>query len=310
MKQIFKKLGILSLFSLVFVLNGCISVNTDYVSKFNHSNDTWWKPKNNADITWQWQLSGDIDTTLDVYMYDVDLFDTSKATIDSLHEKDKIVTCYFSAGSLEYGSDRPDEIILTTIHPNVIGNTLENWEKERWLDITNKEVWDVMENRIALAKEKGCDAVEPDNVNAFEVDDDEPMENPIEDTDGYTTGFSITYKQQLNYNRFLASTAHKYNLSIALKNDVYQAVDLVNPSAPNKQDDFDWALNEMCYQYSTEDYDECSYYDVFDKANKAVFGVEYNGYINSFCSKANEKGRYWLKKHMSLDKWQKSCLEY
>ena len=270
---------------------------------------TWWKPKNNESITWQWQLSGKIDTDLDVDMYDVDLFDTPKSTIEELHKKGKIVACYFSAGSVEYGSDRPDEIILTTIHPSVIGNKLENWEKERWLDITNKEVWKVMKDRIIFAKQKGCDAIEPDNVNAFEEDDDDPTKDSEKDNDGYTTGFNITYKQQLKYNRFLATVAHENNLSIALKNDIYQTADLVNPSKNGGIDYFDWALNEQCYKYSTSGYDECSYYDVFDEANKAVFGVEYSGSTDSFCPKANKKGRYWIKKHLLLSKWRKSCLD-
>lgn len=290
---------------IVFLLFIVFSLLYFYENKYNTK---WWKPGNGEKITWQWQLSGKIDTNLDVDMYDIDLFDVSKSVINKLHEKGKIVTCYFSAGSVEYGSNRPDEIILTTISPSVIGNKLENWEKERWLDITNKEVWEVMENRIVLAKEKGCDAIEPDNVNAFEVDDDNPIKSPVEDTDGYITGFNITYEQQLNYNRFLAIIAHKHNLSIALKNDIYQIKDLVNQSALNKQDAFDWALNEQCYQYSTKDYDECSYYDLFDNANKAVFGVEYNKPTSSFCNNVNKKGRYWLKKHILLDKWRKSCL--
>ncbi len=283
----------ISIFALVLIL--CFI----FYSK-THQKKTWWQPKNNDGITWQWQLSGKLDTSLDVDMYDIDLFDTPKALIDELHKKGKIVTCYFSAGTVEYGSKRPDEVILTNIYPSVIGNKLENWEKERWLNIRNREVWDVMKERIVLASKKGCDAIEPDNVNAFEEDDDEPIELPIKDDDGYTTGFNITYKQQLEFNKFLAKTAHKYGLSIALKNDIYQITDLVN--------DFDWALNEQCYEYSSKDYDECAYYDVFDEANKAVFGVEYHKSTDSFCNKANKKGRYWLKKHFNLGQWRKSCL--
>src|SRR5689334_9965680 len=35
--------------------------------------------------TWQWQLSGTIDTSFDVAMYDIDLFDAPDAKIATLH---------------------------------------------------------------------------------------------------------------------------------------------------------------------------------------------------------------------------------
>ena len=36
-----------------------------------------WQPK--PGTTWQWQLTGEIDTSFDVAMYDIDLFDTPQA---------------------------------------------------------------------------------------------------------------------------------------------------------------------------------------------------------------------------------------
>jgi len=46
--------------------------------------------------------------------------------------------------------------------------------------------------------------------------------------DGYDngTGFSITYDDQIAYNVFLANAAHQRGLSVALKNDLGQIVDL------------------------------------------------------------------------------------
>ena len=44
-----------------------------------------WHPE--ADDTWQWQLQGTIDTSYDVDVYDVDLFDTSRAVLDRLHDE-------------------------------------------------------------------------------------------------------------------------------------------------------------------------------------------------------------------------------
>ena len=68
-------------------------------------NNAWWKPK--PGTTWQWQLSGDtIDTSYDVHMYDVDLFDTPQKTIDELHKDGRIVICYVDVGTWE--NWRPD----------------------------------------------------------------------------------------------------------------------------------------------------------------------------------------------------------
>src|SRR5690349_9355982 len=44
---------------------------------------TPWRPTSGT--TWAWQLSGSLDTSIDVAMYDVDLFTTSAAQIDALH---------------------------------------------------------------------------------------------------------------------------------------------------------------------------------------------------------------------------------
>lgn len=93
-----------------------------------------------------------------------------------------------------------------------------------------------MQARLDLAVSKGCDGVEPDNVDTWTQ------------TDG--GGFWLTYDDQLAYNKWLAQEAHDRDLSIGLKNDLDQIVDLVN--------DFDWALNEQCWYYN-----ECNYYAPF-----------------------------------------------
>ena len=85
-----------------------------------------------------------------------------------------------------------------------------------------------MIGRLDLAKSKGCDGVEPDNIDVY--------------TQTNGGGFKITYQDQITYNTWLAREAHNRDLSIGLKNDVDQVKDLVTH--------FDWALNEQCYQYN------------------------------------------------------------
>lgn len=64
----------------------------------------WYRPS--VFVTWQWQLSGDLNTAYDVEIYDIDLFDTPVSQIQAIQALDKRVICYFSAGS--YENWRPD----------------------------------------------------------------------------------------------------------------------------------------------------------------------------------------------------------
>ena len=115
------------------------------------------------------------------------------------------------------------------------------------------------------------------------------------------SGFALTDEDQLAYNRWLAATAHELGLSIGLKNDLNQIEDLV--------EDFDWALNEQCFQY-----DECELLLPFIEAGKAVFGVEYSEEglkPAAYCPIANEYGFSWLTKTYDLgDIPPNSCLDF
>jgi len=114
--------------------------------------------------------------------------------------------------------------------------------------------------------------------------------------DAYTnkSGFPLTYQNQLDFNRWLASEAHARYLSIGLKNDIDQIPDLVG--------NFDWALNEQCYEF-----DECDTLQPFVAAHKAVFGAEYNTNPAVFCPLANAAGYSFMKKHLDLDAWMIPC---
>lgn len=198
-----------------------------------------WSP--GPGTTWQWQLLGAIDTTVDVDMYDVDLFDAPQAVIDTLHADGRIVICYFSAGSWE--NWRPDAAAFPVA---TRGQNLAGWPGERWLDVRSPAVRAALADRLDYAVQRGCDGVEPDNV------------------DGYTnrTGFPLTGADQLDFNGWLAAEAHARGLSVGLKNDVGQTAAL--------EPLFDWALNEECFQYQ-----ECGTLAPFVNAGKAVFHVEY-----------------------------------
>jgi hypothetical protein len=209
-------------------------------------------------------------------MYDIDLFDTPQQTIDELHAQGKTVICYFSAGSWE--AWRPD---ADQFSADIKGRS-NGWPGEVWLDIRNlDQLGPIMQARLDMAVNKNCDGVDPDNV------------------DGYTnnTGFPLSYQDQIAFNSWLASEAHQRGLSIGLKNDLDQIEDLVN--------DFDWALNEQCFQYN-----ECDLLLPFIHAGKAVFGIEYNGDTRQFCAQANRMGFDTLYKNLDLDAWRVDCKDF
>ncbi|WP_250461952.1 endo alpha-1,4 polygalactosaminidase [Microbulbifer litoralis] len=252
-------------------------------------NGDWWKPTPAQNLTWQWQINGTLDTSFDVDMYDVDLFDTPAAQIQDLKDQGRTVICYFSAGTYE-GWREDWQLFFPFItdeqytgnEPPFAGN-MADWD-ERWLDIRRIDLLtDIMGARLDLAVSKGCDGVEPDNMDAY--------------TNGDETGLPLIGADQLAYNRWIAQEAHARGLSVGLKNDVGQLADLVG--------DFDWALNEQCFEYN-----ECSGYQVFINAGKAVFGVEYTGEPAQFCPQANNMNLSWLKKQLSLNSWRIGCEDY
>jgi hypothetical protein len=232
-----------------------------------------WRPR--PGTSWQWQLSGDLDTSLDVAMYDVDLYTTSDDAIAQLRGRGVRVVCYFSAGTYEpYRSD------AKTLPPAVLGKALPDWPDERWLDIRSEKVRAFVRKRLDYAAARGCDGVEPDNVDAYAND----------------SGFPLSASDQLAFNKLIANEAHARKLSVGLKNDLGQIPALVGS--------FDWALDEQCMEF-----DECDELLPFIKAQKPVFHVEYGdeSMRDGVCASANRRNFDTLIKHLALDAFRITC---
>lgn len=239
---------------------------------------SWYQPK--VGVSWQIQLTETVNPNYAVELYDIDLFDSSKELINQLKTSGKKVICYFSAGT--YENWRDDQANFAT---KDLGNPLADWPGEKWLDIRSAQVFNIMEARLDLAVSKGCDGVDPDNVN------------------GYTnaSGFKLTANDQLLFNKNIAQAAHARGLAVGLKNDLEQVDALVS--------DFDFSVNEQCHEYN-----ECSALNQFITAQKPVLNIEYatkyrsNSGRQSLCQQALQAHFSTLILPLELnDQFRSSC---
>jgi hypothetical protein len=237
----------------------------------------WWQLAPGS--RWQIQFTGDqIDTALDVDVYDLDLFDTTAEMIADLHLREKHAICYVNVGAWE--DWRPD---AADFPAEVVGNDYEGWPGERWLDVSNiAALAPIMEARLDLCKEKGFDGVDPDNLDSYYQD----------------TGFEITIEDQLAYLNWIADAAHERGLAIGLKN--------VPELAAQLEPVYDWALTESCFAQGW-----CEEMSIFIENGKPVFAIEYveeGMTLDNFCERAAELGFSAILKNRALDGWIEFCL--
>lgn len=253
-----------------------------------------WQPSSNT--TWQIILSGTIalapgttSITPDVDVFDIDLFTTPQATIDTLHSLRKRVVCYFSAGSFEAG--RPD---ANEFKSGELGKVLKGWRDERWLDLRSANVRAILVRRMELAARKGCDGVDPDNTDGY-VRSSVHFNRLLMAKDN-DNGLGLTAADSLSLLRNLTATAQRLRLAIGLKNSAA----LVPAVLPAVQ----FAVNEECVAHG-----ECGLFAGFVGAGKPVFHIEYPGKadaatISRFC----EADRFsTVIKRDDLDGWVQYC---
>jgi hypothetical protein len=231
-----------------------------------------WTPPPSA--RWQIQFTGNIDPSIPVEIYNLDLLDTTPETIADLHTRGIKVICRFSAGTLEDWRLDTDKFFSS-----IVGKDVPDHPGEKWLDIRNLQyLAPPMLERISLAAQKGCDGVLPDHVDGYVND----------------TGFPLTADDQLVYNMFLANAAHQNGLGVGLMNDQEQIPALLPY--------FDGVLNESCFTTS-----QCNLLLPFAQAGKAVFVIEYQMSAETFCPQARQLGFNALHKNPALDAYFTSC---
>ncbi|MBI1226939.1 MAG: endo alpha-1,4 polygalactosaminidase [Bacteroidetes bacterium] len=208
----------------------------------------WWKPA--PGLSFDWQLD-DVTTAdeFDAEVVDLDAFTTSKAVVGKLHSQGKKVIAYLSVGTVE--DYRPD---AGDFPASVVGNDYDGWEGEKWLDIRQiDKLAPILRARLDMIKDKGFDAIEPDNIDSFENPD---------------TGFPLSESKAKEFCRWLIEEAHARNLSIGQKN----ATEL----APALVASFDWLLTEDAF---VDDFYEDA--KIYVEKGKAVFFTEYTDQITA-----------------------------
>jgi hypothetical protein len=205
----------------------------------------------------------------------------NRRAVAALHQRGGYAVCYVNAGSIE--SYRPDFRRFVRWHRNH-GRSLmglpfsRRFPDERWANVGGHQqrafLLRMMERRVAKCDRARFDAVEFDVVEAWSVG-------------RRRTGWKVSYRDQIKYNRALAAMAHRRGLAVGLKNDLGQVRDLV--------DRFDFAINEECFAY-----DECELLTPFVDAGKPVFHVEYERPPSAFCEATEALGFNSIKKRYEL----------
>jgi hypothetical protein len=217
-------------------------------------------------------------------VFDLDLFDTPKSLIQQLHAQNKRVVCYFSAGSSE--SWRTD---YAQLQAKDMGDQLRDWPREQWLDIRSADIFKIMQARIKLAAEKGCDGIDPDNIDA----------SGDEGRRGGGFQVPLTSKDSVAYVQKLAAEAHQYGLAMGLKN--------AEGLLPQVSKDVEFAVNEQCAMYSG-----CRSYQQFLNSGKPVFHIEYASYSITNGTGINlipEPGQFQLQQMTTEQLQQFYCLQ-
>ena len=247
----------------------------------NGTNGSIWSPTSST--SWQIELAHPLtNTSFHASVYDIDMFENNATTMNTLHNLDRRVICYFSAGSFE--NWRPDAASFN--NKTDLGKPLDGWAGEWWLNTNSSNVRKIMLTRLDLAVTKGCDGVDPDNVDGYDNDN----------------GLGLTQADAVDYVEFLADAARSRGLAVGLKN----AGEII-PLVLGKMQ---WAVNEQCVQFG-----ECDTWQPFIEAGKPVFHIEYPDgapdmaaqKVNSICGNSDAKGFETVLKKMDLADWVEAC---
>ena len=232
-----------------------------------------WLPP--AHASFQLQLTGDLDTSVaaDVYFLDLDYAQNDLSMLESAGAH---VVCHFSAGSAE--NFRAD---IGDISDDALGNVLDDYPDERWLDVRDGSVREVMRARLDRAAAEGCAGVLPTNL-AGHLDD---------------TGFDLEEADALDYAEWLAREAGTRGLSVALSTD--EMIGSLGQS-------YDMGLAFECLAD-----DACERWSSMRDRGKTVMVVEVGDQdpADELCPTARAQGLVAIVKHRNYDAFRIACPE-
>ncbi|ORY72960.1 hypothetical protein LY90DRAFT_503347 [Neocallimastix californiae] len=235
-----------------------------------------WKPT--PGMTWNYVLGAKVDISSErAQVLDID-YETDASKIKQYHNAGKRVICYFSGGTIE--KNRSDYKHYTAVS-GLVKNTYGDWPDEKWLDFRKEGLKPLIINRMKRAINNGCDAIEVDNLDGYQISDvKDNWSNPL------------TKEDTVVFARWLGNTAHSLGISIGLKN-IPGLISSVGSY-------FDFAINESCIHYKNE----CAMYKNFIRTGKPVFGITYGsftGQLQTMCKELNGVGISMIvKKSQSL----------
>jgi len=181
------------------------------------------------------------------------------------------IICYFNAGLVQTTDCDYNTTWDTPPYRSLLGNLWPKFPNERWINIKNTTAQDLIKKRITLARDLGCDAVDPDNIDAYGVDSDDEL------PDDQKTGFHLVEEDDINFMRALSKHAHGltttrgYTMLIGQKNAKELAGTLL------KEGLVDFAVLEDCkgLRETVSNAAFCSDFQPFIKAGKPVLSIEY-----------------------------------
>jgi hypothetical protein len=226
-----------------------------------------------ADLSLQYQLTGDLALDVDAQLFVIDLFDSSEAQVSALHAAGRVVIAYVSVGSFEPWRDDSSSFPMDSV-----GMSLAGYPDESWLDVRSASVRSNMQARFDRALSKGFDGIFASTLGGYLQ----------------TSGFPLTRADELDYDMFLVDQAHARSLSIGLSGDFELGQTLAS--------DFDWVLAIGCIAENN-----CSALSVFQAHARPVFDLETDGDQDSVCAQAAKAGIPVTFKHASYDAFRSPC---
>ncbi|MBB6015637.1 endo alpha-1,4 polygalactosaminidase [Deinococcus radiopugnans] len=220
---------------------------------------------------WDWQIGAQtaalVSLPAGIRLIDLDGFETSAATVAELKGQGLYLVCYLNAGS--YEPYRPD----ATRYPARLKLGVDpDWTDEAFVDVRDvfrpdSVLADILRRRLAMCRDKGFAAVEPDNLQ----------------NDENVPGGVISPQQQIDFNGWLADEAHALGLAIFQKNGPDKVL-LRDRTGQRLVDKFDGILNESC-----QEFDECAPLAEYVRRGKPALNVEYKQkFLN--CAEARRLG--------------------